>query len=133
LETSQQPAVLHEATTHLVLPPVVQVVLDVQVVPASPQLAEVVLDVLLVLLVLVLLVLLVLLLVVVMPPVPPSAPPELIRLRSTEAMSSQPLEEAAATAKPERRNAVRRVVVCFIARASQKESTPTAPPPLGPA
>jgi hypothetical protein len=129
--TSQQPEVLQEATTHLVVTPVVHSVLDVHVVPASPHIVVIEVDVDDVLVLLVLL--LVLLLEVVMPPVPPSAPPALIRLRSTEATSSQPLTAAEATARAQRKKPVRMVVVLFIARTSQKESTPTAPPPFGPA
>jgi hypothetical protein len=106
-------------------------VLDVHVVPASPHIVVIEVDVDDVLVLLVLL--LVLLLEVVMPPVPPSAPPALIRLRSTEATSSQPLTAADATARALRKKPVRMVVVLFIARTSQKESTPTAPPPFGPA
>jgi hypothetical protein len=107
LDDSQQPLVLHVPTTQALDPAHVE--FEVHAVPPSAQVA--------VTLVLVL-VLVLGLLVVVMPPVPPSAPPALIWLRSTEAMSSQPLDEASATARPLRKIPVRSVVVLVIARTS---------------
>jgi hypothetical protein len=108
----------------------------VQATPPSPQLIVVVVVVVVVVvldvLVLVLLLLVVELLVVGPPPEPASLPPPLIRLRSTEATSSQPLD-AEATAAAASKIPLRMVVRFMEILSDQKESTPTAPPPLGPA